>query len=96
MKYKNNYPIDISNRIIPDYSNSSVSNRIRRKLLKQGYNISVHALRHTYGTMLIANGTDFKTAAQLLGHDVEQTMKTYSHVTDDMMNRVTDTINIIF
>lgn len=46
--------------------------------------------------MLISNGVDFKTAATLLGHDVEQTMKTYSHVTSDMLNRATILINNIF
>ena len=50
---------------------------------------------HTYATNLIANGLDFKTAAKLLGHDIEQTMKTYSHVTDDMMNEAKKIINII-
>ncbi|MCS4455170.1 tyrosine-type recombinase/integrase [Clostridium botulinum] len=47
----------------------------------------MHELRHTYATKLISNGVDFKTVAQLLGHTVEQTMKTYSHVNDDMMKK---------
>ena len=61
-----------------------------------GYEITMHTLRHTYATLLIANGTDFKTAAKLLGHDVEMTIKTYSHVTDDILERVSKTVNIIF
>ncbi|MBU5677964.1 tyrosine-type recombinase/integrase [Alkaliphilus sp. MSJ-5] len=34
------------------------------------YDITIHDLRHTCGTSLIAKGIDFKTTAQLLGHDV--------------------------
>lgn len=43
--------------------------------------------------MLASNGIDFKTASKLLGHDIEQTMKTYSHVTDDMLLNATNLIN---
>ena len=63
---------------------------------RQGYNITLHELRHTYATMLISNGVDFKTAALLLGHDVEQTMKTYSHVNEDMLNKASNIIKNIF
>ena len=47
-------------------------------------------------TTLISRGVDFKTVAKLMGHDVEQTMKTYSHVTDEMMDNATQLINKIF
>ena len=60
-----------------------------------GYNISIHELRHTYATMLISKGLDFKTVAKLMGHEVEQTLKTYSHVTDDMMKKAKDIINAL-
>ncbi|WP_326498383.1 hypothetical protein [Clostridium brassicae] len=46
--------------------------------------------------MLIASGLDFKTVAKLLGHDIQQTMKTYSHVNDDMMKKATNIIENIF
>lgn len=58
--------------------------------------ITIHELRHTYATLLIANGIDFKTVAKLMGQDVKETMRTYSHVTDDMMAKATDKINNIF
>ncbi len=44
---------------------------------------------------MISNGIDFKTAAQLLGHTVEMTMRTYSHVTDDMIQKAAKIINQI-
>ena len=63
---------------------------------KAGYDITIHELRHTYATILISNGVDFKTAAKLLGHDVEQTMKVYSHVTSDMLENAKNIIENIF
>ena len=83
----------IDNRIV-NFKNNSLSVYLNKKLKK--YNITIHELRHTYATTLIKNGLDFKTVAKLLGHDVEQTMKTYSHVTTDMMDRAANIINSIF
>ena len=92
--FKESNPIDINNRILP----CSASN-IRKYLvpdLKKYAGVSLHELRHTYITILIANGLDFKTVARLAGHDVEQTIKTYSHVTDDMMEKASKKIHEIF
>lgn len=96
IKYKKETPTDINNRIIQYTDSINFSRMLRETFGKLGYKISLHELRHTYATMLISSGIDFKTAAKLLGHDIEQTMKTYSHVTDDMLNRATDVIKQIF
>lgn len=72
---------------------SSMSLLLSNYYRKIGYNITVHELRHTYATHLIAQGLDFKTVARLLGHDVEQTIRTYSHVTDYMIKKATKIIN---
>lgn len=88
--------VNIDNRILNFKNTDSVSICLNRLLKMGGYDITIHELRHTYATMLISSGVDFKTAAKLLGHDVEQTMKTYSHVNDDMMNRATNIIENIF
>ena len=82
-------------RIIKTTSTKSMSVNLDRQL-KRKFNTCIHELRHTYATTLIANGMDFKTAASILGHDVEQTMKVYSHVTNDMMKRASELINKIF
>ena len=95
-KYRKDNPTDIQNRVIIYKSLSSLSGDTARKYKKAGYDISIHDLRHSYATALIANGVDFKTTAKLLGHDVEQTIKTYSHVTDEMLNKATSTVNSIF
>lgn len=84
----------VDNRLFNYKNTNSVSNMINRYL--KPYGISVHELRHTYATMLIKNNVDFKTAAALLGHDVEMTMKIYSHVNNDMMKKATTIIDSIF
>ncbi|WP_282804542.1 tyrosine-type recombinase/integrase [Clostridium tetani] len=94
LKHKN--VININNRILNFKATNSICAIVNRKLKKHGFNISIHELRHTYATKLIANGVDFKTAAKILGHSVEQTLKTYSHVNDDMMKKATSIIDNIF
>ena len=95
-EYKASSPAPIDGRIIPYTSLTSTTTRLRRTYKKIGYDITLHDLRHTYASLLIADGVDFKTAAQLLGHGVEQTMNTYSHVTSDMIARAAKAINSIF
>lgn len=92
--YKKNNPTDIYNRVAT-FNISGTSKQLNPKL-RELADISIHELRHTYATTLISNGVDFKTAARILGHDVEQTMKTYSHVNDDMVKRATNIIENIF
>lgn len=94
-EYKRNNPTDLDNRVLI-YKNNSSLNHTAKKYRKAGYDISIHDLRHTYATTLIANGLDFKTVAKLMGHDVEETIRTYSHVTSDMMERAANVINSIF
>lgn len=90
---KSNSPININRRIISTNNTASLNNGLDLSL-KNNFNITVHELRHTYATNLIANGLDFKTTAKLLGHDVEQTMRVYSHVTDEMLDIAKKLINI--
>lgn len=87
---------NMNTRLFNFKSTGSVSMCLNRLLRLGKYNITIHELRHTYATKLIANGIDFKTAAKFLGHSVEQTMKTYSHVNDDMIKRATNIIDNIF
>lgn len=82
-------------RLIKSSRTDSISINLG-KVLKRKFNITIHELRHTYATNLIKNGIDFKTAAAILGHDIEQTMKTYAHVTDGMMKEAAKLIAKIF
>ena len=48
----------------------------------------IHALRHTFATLLLSNGVDIKTVSELLGHsDVTITYNTYIHVVDDLKRK---------
>jgi integrase len=93
-EYKNTSITDINKRIIVVKPESFISqiDRITNKYS----NVSIHELRHTYATLLISNDVDFKTAVKLLGHDVKETINTYSHVTDDMLNNAVNKIKNIF
>lgn len=90
---KSTAPININRRLISTNNTASLNNGLDESL-KKNFHITVHDLRHTYATNLIANGLDFKTTAKLLGHDVEQTMKVYSHVTDEMFDNAKKLIDI--
>jgi integrase len=96
--YKKLYPIHTTKRIFYTRTNTSgVGHNLSDLYEKLGYDITVHDLRHTYATLLLSdNSIDYKTVAKLLGHDVQETIKTYSHVNDDMMERATNTIKNIF
>lgn len=85
---------NISGRVFNFKNTASTAIALNRALEK--YNITVHELRHTYGSKLIANGMSFPDAAELLGHTPEETMRTYSHINDDMRKKAVKLINKIF
>lgn len=95
-KFKANHPIDISGRIFAYKNTNAVSTSLREYYKRIGYKISVHDLRHTYVSRLVANGLDFQTIAALIGDSVEITIKTYSHFTNDMMDKAKRAIASIF
>ena len=96
LEYKNNCVLRIDNRLFHWTRTNTAGNMLSYHMRNSGYDMTMHELRHTYATMLIGNGVDFKTAASLLGHDVEQTMKVYSHVTNDMLEKTRNIIENIF
>lgn len=92
-KYINTCVKDINNRIFIDKTNPATGSRLIYKFKKLGYDISIHDLRHTYVTILIKKGFDFKTIAELIGDTVEMVIKTYAHFTTDMFESAQDRIN---
>ena len=53
----------------------------------------VHALRHTFATLLLSNGVDIKTVSKLLGHsDVTITYNTYIHVLKEQERKALESI----
>lgn len=61
----------------PDSVSSAVSALFKRLKMKG----SLHSLRHTYGSQMIANGVPIPLVSKLLGHpDIATTMRVYAHV----------------
>lgn len=85
-KYVQGCVIGTDRRIFLDATTGTTVNRIRNKMIKLGLDASIHDLRHTYATTLLANGFDYKTVAELMGDNVQTIIRTYSHFTKDMFD----------
>lgn len=94
--YKNESSINESRRLFNDDSTNTLSNDLIYHYKKVGYDISVHELRHTCATSLVAKGLDYTTVAEIMGHSTNQTMNTYSHVTKDMRKKAARLMDEIF
>lgn len=61
-----------------------------------GINFNFHSLRHTHATMLIESGVSPKTVQERLGHEnIETTMQTYVHNTEEMESAAVDLLEKI-
>ncbi len=59
--------------------------------------IKFHALRHTFASINIENGTDVKTISDILGHsDVSITLKTYTHISQKAKESAIQKFNDMF
>lgn len=76
--------------------NDSHTISINYAIRKVNKEISIHDLRHTYATQLLANGVDIRTVAALVGDTVETVIHTYVHYTDEMRKKAKEDINKIF
>lgn len=58
-----------------------------------GVDVTLHQLRHTFATLLVANGIDLVTAKNLMGHaDTNILTKIYAHCVDENLSKATETI----
>ena len=71
----------------PDSVSASVSLLCRRIGLPKG--VSLHTLRHSHGSVLLADGIDLATVSERLGHSsVRVTADIYSHAFADATRKL--------
>ena len=59
--------------------------------------VTVHGLRHTFASILIANGTDARTTAALLGHSSPaRVMNVYANTQEEAKTRAINNLDGIF
>jgi site-specific recombinase, phage integrase family len=72
-------------------TNSGLNKSLRVCLLELGIGnqeMTATAGRHTYGSYLLAKGIDIWVVARLLGHkDIQQIIKTYGHVLQEVIDK---------
>ena len=56
--------------------------------------LTPHKFRHTFASLLTANGADVKTVADLLGHTKLETTNIYLHSYDDLRRQAVDKIQL--
>ena len=93
-QYHDSQPLDIHRRLFPQPAGTY--HRLWKAIHEIDAGLSVHCLRHTYATNLLANGVDIRTVAALLGDDINTVINVYVHYTDDMRKAAADDIQKIF
>lgn len=55
-----------------------------------------HSIRHTYASMLLKNGVDIETVAELMGHTAISITQIYLHSTDNQKQSAVNKLNYLF
>lgn len=77
----------------PDSLTKWFSNFLKKHNLRQ---VTLHSLRHTNATLLIAEGTDIRTVSSRLGHsNTATTLNIYTHALKSKDSEAADVLNTV-
>ena len=98
LKFRKKYNTDLTNRVFWKHETSQSFNAYLKPRMKntkyEGF--SPHSFRHSYVSILIQKGLDFKTISELIGDSLDMVLKRYSHVNSDSFNRAKNIIENTF
>lgn len=57
-------------------------------------NARIHDLRHTFASLLLANGVDLKTIGRLIGHSDIRSTQRYAHLTNEALRKIIEGFNL--
>ena len=85
--WRDKKPIEITGTVFPLQKGHSVQTELGRVIRRNFPGRSIHALRHTFATLLLSSTGDINLVAHILGDTVATVSKVYVNYTEDI-NRI--------